>query len=194
MNFKIFYNSRNEAACTDGARWWAGTDSDETTIKLRAMQPASELFPNPDPIVPKARSVFISALRRTAPAVSPGSDAERAVFHKAWDDATAFAAAHCVVRTGIPVFDHALGVIGTADAIVAADAGAEHPYVYVPDGWEYGGEMNALTQILFCGFPIDCADDPFGRYTLRNLSRAIMALLIRDRTPWYVKHMEQMPF
>lgn len=191
---KTFHNTRNEAASTDGARWWSGSDTDETSIALNRLQPASELFPDPNPIVAKARSVFISALRQIAPAVEPQDDAERVVFRKAWDDAVAFAAAHRVVRTGVPVFDCKLEVVGTADAIVEDEAGAAYSYVYSPDGWEWGGEMNALARMLYAGFPIPCADDGFGCFTLRNLSRAVTALLIRDRTPWYAKHMAELPF
>lgn len=191
---KTFRNSRNETASTDGVRWWSGLDADETSIALNLLQPASELFPDPDLIAPKARSVFISALRQSAPSVSPADDAERAIFRKAWDDATEFTAAHRVVKTGVPVFDCKLGVVGTADAIVEDEAGAAYSYVYSPEGWEWGGEMNVLARMLYAGFPIRCTDDRFGCFTLRNLSRAVMALLIRDRTPWYAAHMAELPF
>lgn len=198
---KTFRNSRNETASTDGARWWSGNDTDEATIVLHELQPISALLPeSPEPtavtaeLVAKARKVFISALRQSAPSVSPADDAERAIFRKAWDDATAFASAHDIIATGQPVFDCGLMVVGTADAIVRATDGTAYSYCYSPECYEWAGETNALVNILHGGYPIPCADDSHGRYSLREFSHAIMALLIRDRTPWYAKHMSELPF
>lgn len=193
---RTYRNNRNETASTDGARWWSGSDTDEATIVLHELQPISALLPeSTEPtavtaeLAAKARKVFISALRQSAPSVSPADDAERAIFRKAWDDATAFAATHDIIATGQPVFDCGLMVVGTADAIVRETNGTAYSFCYAPDGYGFAGETNALVNILHGGYPIPCADDSHGRYSLRELSRAIMALLIRDRTPWYAKHM-----
>ena len=88
---KTFYNSRNEAASTDGARWWVGTATDERSIALGELQPVSTLFPEADggichATVAKARAVFMSALRRSAPTVAPSDDAERAVLRREYID------------------------------------------------------------------------------------------------------------
>lgn len=201
MNIKTFRNSRNETASTDGVRWWSGSDTDETTISLHELQPISALLPeSPEPtavtaeLAAKSRKVFIAALRQSAPSVSPADDMEREIFRKAWDDATAFASAHDIIATGQPVFDCGLMVVGTADAIVRATDGTAYSFCYAPDGYEWAGETNALVNILHGGYPIPCADDSHGRYSLREFSHAIMALLIRDRTPWYAKHMSELPF
>lgn len=198
---KTFRNNRNETASTDGARWWSGADTDEATIVLHELQPISALLPESPELTAvtaelsaKSRKVFISALRQSAPSVSPADDVERNIFRKAWDDATAFAAAHDIIATGQPVFDCGLMVVGTADAIVRATDGTAYSYCYSPEGYEWAGETNALVNILHGGYPIPCADDSHGRYTLLQFSHAIMALLIRDRTPWYAKHMAELPF
>ena len=158
MSIRTYHNNRNEAASTDGRIWWRGTSTDATTIALEELQPVSALLPAnaniPQATVAKARAVFISALRKVAPTVAPDDDAERAILHKAWDDATAFAASHMVIAIGKPVFDHHLCVVGTADAVCSAqnqsqssaDAApsASISFCYAPDGYEFAGELNAL--------------------------------------------------
>lgn len=202
MEMHTYRNPRGETASTDGARWWAGTSRDETSIKVDALQPVSELFPPPvegsgvmpPALVAKARSVFISALRKTAPTVAPADDIERSVLRRAWNDAQAFACGHCVVNAGVPVFMYRLMVVGTADALIGEQDGSVWTYCYFPGGTEWGAETNAIVRLLHAGFPIDCADDPHGCYTLRELCRATIALMNRDTTPWAAKHREEMPF
>lgn len=199
---KTYRNSRNETASTDGLRWWKGDDPDDTSIALNLLQPVSALLPEPPEqtaymsceLAAKARKVFISALRQSAPSVTPADDAERAIFRKAWDAATEFAAAHDIIATGQPVFDCRLMVVGTADAIVRATDGAAYSFCYAPDGYEWAGETNALVNILHGGYPVPCADDAHGRYTLREFSHAIMALLIREQSPWFVEYVKSLPF
>lgn len=200
MNIKSFRNSRNEIASTDGARWWMGDDSDEMSIALNALQPVSALFSDcEDSIVSaqvaaKARSAFISSLRRSAPSVTPANDAERAIMRKAWDDATAFAASHRVLKSGVPVFDCRQMLVGTVDAIVEHADGASYSFVYAPAGWKWGGEMNAVTRILFCGLPICCCDDPYGCFSLCELACALNAVAMSRETDWYVEHSKNVPF
>ncbi|MBQ4200607.1 MAG: hypothetical protein II649_12115 [Kiritimatiellae bacterium] len=203
MSARIFYNNRNEAASTDGTRWWSGTDADETSISFGLLQPVSALFPPPRPgaagaipdsSVVKARTVFIAALRKSAPAVAPGDDAERAILRKAWDDATAFAAEHKVLASAVPVFDAKLGVVGTADALVAGSDGATYPCCYAPQNYEWREELNVVTHVLHAGLPLDCADDPFGRWKLRAVGRALLALVMRNETPWAVAKWKEAAF
>lgn len=198
MNIKTFHNTRGETASTDGKRWWSGADSDEATIVLNELQPVSELFQCPPEdlaTVVKARSVFISALRKTAPTVKPDNYLENAVLRDAWDDATDFASSHDIIAAGQPVFDCKQMLVGTADAIVRTEDGVHnYTYCYAPNGYRWRGEMNAVVRILSNGLPIDCCDDPFGTYTLRELARAISAVATSRETSWYVNHRACQPF
>lgn len=196
MSIRIYHNSRNEAASTDGARWWIGTATDERSIALGELQPVSTLFPETDggichATVAKARAVFMSALRKSAPTVAPSDDAERAVLRKAWDDAMKFAESRDVFSVGVPVFDGKVLLVGTADALCEDERGAVYSYCYAPDGFAYGGEVNAAVRMLQRGLPIDAEDDPHGTYTLRELSRALLAVINRDNTEWYAKKQNQ---
>jgi len=191
MSIRTYHNSRNEAASTDGTRWWIGTATDERSIALGELQPVSTLFPETDggichATVVKARAVFISALRRSAPTVAPSDDAERAVLRKAWDDAVKFAGSRDVFSVGVPVFDGKRLLVGTADAL-CNDAKGEFTYCYAPDGYRWAGETNAVVRMLHRGLPIDAEDDPFGAYTMRELSRALLAVVTRDQTEWYAR-------
>jgi len=195
MNIRIYHNSRNEAASTDGARWWIGTATDERSIALGELQPVSTLFPETDggichATVAKARAVFMSALRRSAPTVAPSDDAERAILRAAWDDATKYAESHDVFGVGVPVFDGKMLLVGTADAL-CNDAKGEFTYCYAPDGYRWAGEMNAVVRMLHRGLPIDAEDDPHGTYTLRELSRALLAVINRDNTEWCANKQNQ---
>lgn len=196
---KTFYNSRNEAASTDGARWWIGTATDERSIALGELQPVSTLFPETDggvchATVVKARAVFMSALRRSAPTVAPSDDAERAILRKAWDDATEFAALQNVFDVGVPVFDAKLLLVGTADALCKDERGVVYSYCYAPDGFAYKGEVNAVVRMLQRGFPVYAEDDPFGTYSMCELSRALIAIVTRDSSDWYREKMSCQPF
>lgn len=195
---KTFYNSRNEAASTDGARWWSGTATDERSIALGELQPVSTLFPETGEgivhaTVAKARAVFMSALRKSAPTVAPSDDAERAVLRKAWDDAVKFAESHDIFSVGVPVFDGKMLLIGTADAL-CKDAKGEFTYCYAPDGYRWAGETNAVVRMLHQGLPIDAEDDPHGTYSVRELSRALLAVVTRDSSDWYREKMSCQPF
>ena len=202
MNMRIYHNGRNEAASTDGARWWIGTATDETSAKVDALQPVSELFPPPlegSGVVPpttvaKARAAFIASLRGVAPSVAPADDAERAVLRRAWDDAQEFARGHKVVCSGLPVFSRRLMVVGTADALVGEQNGSTWTYCYAPEGAEWRAETNFVVHLLHAGFPVDCADDPRGRYDLRQMCRAVLALMNRDATAWAARYRAEMPF
>lgn len=195
MSIRVYHNSRNEAASTDGVRWWSGTATDERSIALGELQPVSALFPEMDggichATVAKARAVFMSALRKSAPTVAPSDDAERAILRKAWDDAVKFAESHEVLGVGVPVFDGKMLLVGTADAL-CKDVKGEFTYCYAPDGYRWVGEMNAVVRMLQRGLPIDVKDDPHGTYTLRELSRALLTVINRDNTEWYAKRREQ---
>ena len=195
MSIRIYHNGRNEAASTDGARWWIGTATDERSIALGELQPVSTLFPETDggichATVAKARAVFMSALRRSAPTVAPSDDAERAVLRKAWDDAVKFAESRNVFGVGVPVFDGKMLLVGTADAL-CKDAKGEFTYCYAPDGYRWAGETNAVVRMLHRGLPIDAEDDPHGTYTLRELSRALLAVINRDNMKWYANKQNQ---
>lgn len=208
MSIKVYHNSRNEAASTDGRIWWRGTATDATTIALEELQPVSALLPAdaniPQATVAKARAVFISALRKVAPTVAPDDDAERSILRKTWDDATAFAASHMVIAIGKPVFDHHLCVVGAADAVCSAqnqnqssaDAApsASIPFCYAPDGYEFAGELNALTRILYNGLQNAPTECPCGFYGIHAYSRAVAALVMRDQTEWHRRKMEELPF
>ena len=201
MNIRSFTNTNNETASTDGTRWWLGKDADEASIALARLQPVSALFPplgdtedGQAVLAQKARAVFIAALRRQQPTVTPADDAERAVLRKAWDDAERFERTHKVLAVARPVFRQKFMCIGTADVIFAGAAARPTTYCYAPDGYEWGGETNVVVRLLCYGFPIACADDLDGCYTLRNVARAITALLYRDCTPWYMAHMKELPF
>lgn len=204
MSIKVYHNSRNEAASTDGRIWWRGTATDATTIALEELQPVSELLPKDANIaqatVAKARAVFISALRKTAPKVEPSDDAERAILRKAWDDAQAFAEAHHILAIGKPVFDHHLCVVGTADVVYAPDQGsaaaapsAAIAYCYAPDGYEFAQELNALVRILHNDLDYTPNECPYGHYDLRAYSRAVTLLVLRDQTAWHRRKMEDLP-
>lgn len=199
MNIRTYHNSRNEAASTDGTRWWSGTATDERSIALGELQPVSTLFPGVDggichATVAKARAVFISALRKSAPTVAPSDDAERAVLHKAWDDATKFAALQNVFDVGVPVFDTKMLLVGTADALCKDERGAIYSYSYAPDGYRWAGEVNAVVRMLQRGLPVYAEDDPFGTYSMRELSRALIAIVTRDSSDWYREKMSCQPF
>lgn len=196
MSIHTYKNDRGMTASTDGTRWWAGAEADEASISIGELQPISTLFPDPkDGIrfstVAKARCAFISALRKAAPTVAPIDDVERATLRAAWDDAVKFAESHEVLGVGVPVFDTKMLLVGTADALFKDERGAVYSYCYSPDGFEYGGEVNAVVRMLQRGFPIDAEDDPHGTYTLRELSRALLAVVNRDNTEWYAKKREQ---
>lgn len=205
---KTFYNSRNEAASTDGRIWWRGTATDAASIALEELQPVSALLPAnaniPQATVAKARAVFISALRKVAPTVEPSDDAERAILRKAWDDATAFSASHMVIGVGKPVFDHHLCVVGTADAVCnaqnlnqsSADAApsASISFCYAPDGYEFAGELNALVRVLHNGLRDTPNECPCGFYDIHAYCRAVAALVMRDQTEWHRRKMEELPF
>ena len=200
MNIKTFHNSRGETASTDGKCWWSGADSDEATIAINALQPISALFPAQDGlqvvqgVVQKARAVFISALRKAEPNVTPADDMERAILRQAWDDAMAFAESHTIHAAGVPVFDCKMLVVGTADAVVKSDDGTLYTYCYFPANAQWRGETNALVRLLFRGFPIDAADDSHGFYTLAELARGVTALAYRHETEWYAERQRNMPF
>ena len=196
MSIHTYKNDRGMTASTDGTRWWAGADADEASISIGELQPISTLFPEPkDGIgfatVAKARCAFTSALRKTAPTVTPSDDVERAILRVAWDEAVKFAENHDVFSVGVPVFDTKMLLVGTADALFKDERGAMYSYCYAPDGFAYGGEVNAVVRMLQRGFPIDAEDDPHGTYTLRELSRALLAVVNRDNTEWYAKKREQ---
>ena len=196
MNIRTYKNERGMTASTDGTRWWAGAEADDASISIGELQPISTLFPEPkDGIgfaaVAKARCAFISALRKTAPTVAPSDDVERAILRAAWDDAVKFAEAHEVHSVGVPVFDTKMLLVGTADALCKDMWGVTYSYCYAPEGFAYGGEVNAVVRMLQRGFPIDAEDDPHGTYTLRELSRALLAVVNRDNTEWYAKKREQ---
>ena len=196
MNIRTYKNDRGMTASTDGTRWWAGADADEATISIGELQPVSTLFPAVNggvssATVAKARAVFISALRKAAPTVAPSDDVERAILRMAWDDAVKFAESNEVLGVGVPVFDTKMLLVGTADALCKDERGAVYSYCYAPDGFAYGGEVNAVVRMLQRGFPIDAEDDPHGTYTLRELSRALLAVVNRDNTEWYSKKREQ---
>lgn len=196
MSIKVYHNSRNEAASTDGRIWWRGTATDATTIALEELQPVSALLPAnaniPQATVAKARAVFISALRKVAPTVAPDDDAERAILRKAWDDATTFAASRMVIGVGKPVFDHHLCVVGAADAVCDSDIGSV-TYCYAPDGYEFAGELNALTRILYNGLQNAPTECPFGHYDIHAYCRSVVALVMRDQTEWHRRKMEDLP-
>ena len=200
MNIKTFHNTRGETASTDGKRWWSGADSDEATIAINALQPISALFHAQEDlqvaqgVVQKARAVFISALRKAAPNVTPADDMERAILRKAWDDATSFAEERTIHAAGVPVFDCKMLVVGSADAVVKSDDGTLYTYCYFPAGAQWRGETNALVRLLFRGFPIDATDDPRGCYTLAELARGVTALAYRHETEWYAECQRNMPF
>lgn len=196
MNIHTYKNDRGMTASTDGTRWWAGAEADEASISIGELQPISTLFPEPKEgvgfaSVAKARCAFISALRKTAPTVAPSDDVERAILRAAWDDAVKFAESHDVFSVGVPVFDTKMLLVGTVDALCKDERGAMYSYCYAPDGFAYGGEVNAVVRMLQRGFPIDAEDDPHGTYTLRELSRALLAVVNRDNTEWYAKKREQ---
>lgn len=196
MNIHTYKNDRGMTASTDGTRWWAGAEADEASISIGELQPISTLFPEPKEgvgfaSVAKARCAFISALRKTAPTVAPSDDVERAILRAAWDDAVKFAESHMVFSVGVPVFDTKMLLVGTADALFKDERGAVYSYCYAPEGFAYGGEVNAVVRMLQRGFPIDAEDDPHGTYTLRELSRALLAVVNRDNTEWYAKKREQ---
>lgn len=195
MNIHTYKNDRGMTASTDGTRWWAGAEADVESIAIGELQPVSALFPEPVGIgfatVAKARCAFISALRKTAPTVAPSDDVERAILRAAWDDAVKFAESHMVFSVGVPVFDTKILLVGTADALFKDERGAVYSYCYAPEGFAYGGEVNAVVRMLQRGFPIDAEDDPHGTYTLRELSRALLAVVNRDNTEWYAKKREQ---
>ena len=196
MIIHTYKNDRGMTASTDGTRWWAGAEADEASISIGELQPISTLFPEPKDdlgfaAVAKARCAFISSLRKTAPTVAPSDDVERAILRMAWDDAVKFAESHEVLGVGVPVFDTKLLLVGTADALFKDERGAMYSYCYAPDGFAYGGEVNAIVRMLQRGFPIDAEDDPHGTYTLRELSRALLAVVNRDNTEWYSKKREQ---
>lgn len=198
MSIKVYHNSRNEAASTDGRIWWRGTATDATTIALEELQPVSALLPAdaniPQATVAKARAVFISALRKVAPTVAPDDDAERAILRKAWDDATAFAASHMVIAIGKPVFDHHLCVVGAADAVCDTSEGmGSFTYCYAPDGYEFVRELNALVRILHDGLPNAPLKCPCGLYDLHDHCRAITLLVLRDQTEWHIRKMDKLP-
>lgn len=196
MNIRTYKNDRGMTASTDGARWWAGADADEASISIGELQPVSTLFPSAGgsmnhTTAAKARAVFISALRKAAPTVEPSDDVERAILRMAWDDAVKFAESHEVLGVGVPVFDTKMLLVGTADALCKDERGTIYSYCYAPDSFAYGGEVNAVVRMLQRGFPIDAEDDPHGTYTLRELSRALLAVVNRDNTEWYAKKREQ---
>lgn len=196
MSIHTYKNDRGMTASTDGTRWWAGAEADEASISIGELQPVSTLFSDMDggvscATVAKARAVFISALRKAAPTVAPSDDVERAVLRAAWDDAVKFAESHEVFGFGVPVFDTKMLLVGTADALFKDERGTMYSYCYAPDGFAYGGEVNAVVRMLQRGFPIDAEDDPHGTYTLRELSRALLAVVNRDNTEWYAKKREQ---
>lgn len=198
---KTFHNTRNETASTDCRIWWRGTSTDATSIALEELQPASALLPQPahasnaiaQATVAKARAVFISALRKTAPTVAPDDDAERAVLRKAWDDATEFALSHKVISIGQPVFDAHLMVVGTADAVFEPETSGSITYCYAPDGCEFVRELNALVRILHDGLPNAPTECPCGLYDLRSYCRAVTALVLRDQTEWHKRKMDDLP-
>lgn len=196
MNIHTYKNDRGMTASTDGTRWWAGAEADEASISIGELQPISTLFPEPKEgvgfaSVAKARCAFISALRKTAPTVAPSDDVERAILRAAWDDAVKFAESHKVFGIGVPVFDTKMLLVGTADALCKDERGTVYSYCYAPDGFAYGGEVNAVVRMIQRGFPIDAEDDLHGTYTLRELSRALLAVVNRDNTEWYAKKREQ---
>lgn len=196
MSIHTYKNDRGMTASTDGTRWWAGADADEASITIGELQPVSTLFTIvdggvSDATVAKARAVFISALRKAAPTVAPSDDVERAILRAAWDDAVKFTESHEVFRVGVPLFDTKMLLVGTADALCKDMWGVTYSYCYAPDGFAYGGEVNAVVRMLQRGFPIDTQDDLHGTYTLRELSRALLAVINRDNTEWYAKKREK---
>ena len=204
MSIKVYHNNRNEAASTDGRIWWRGTATDATTIAMEELQPVSALLPAnaniPQVTVAKARAVFISSLRKTAPKVEPSDDAERAILRKAWDDAQAFAEVHHILAIGKPVFDHHLCVVGTADVVYAPDQGsaaaapsAAITYCHSPSGYEFAQELNALVRILHDGLQAALPTCPFGDYSLHAYSRAVTMLVLRDQTAWHRRKMDELP-
>ena len=191
-------NSRGERASTDGRDWWLGeADADETTRKANALQPIGTLFPvdtAQEEEARRLRSVFISCLRKAAPHIQPESDAERAAFRKAWDDACGFGGKRPVKRAGVPVFDGKLQLVGTADAVFAGGDGADATYCYFQGGYPYAGAMNALVRMLWQGLPFGTNDDPCGCYTQRDLSCALLAVVHRHETDWWREYARDMPF
>lgn len=199
MSIHTYRNDRGMAASTDGTRWWSGAEADEASISIGELQPISTLFPEPkDGIgfatVAKARCAFISALRKTAPTVTPSDDAERAILRAAWDDATKYAESHDVFSVGVPVFDTKMLLVGTADALGKDERGAIYSYCYAPEGFAYKGEVNAVVRMLQRGFPVYAEDDPHGTYTMREFSRALIAIVTRDSSDWYREKMSCQPF
>ena len=195
MSIRTYRNNRGMTASTDGTRWWASQDADDASISIGELQPVSALFPEPAGIsfatAAKARCAFMSALRKAAPTVAPDNDAERAILRAAWDDAVKFSETHDVHEVGVPVFDTNLLLVGTADALCKDGCGAVYSYCYTPNGFEYGGELNAVVRMIHRGFPVDAEDDANGTYSLRELSRALLAVVMRDSTEWYAKKRNQ---
>ena len=199
MIIRTYKNDRGMMASTDGTRWWAGEEADEASISIGELQPVSTLFPSVDgsmnnTTVAKARAVFISALRKAAPTVAPSDDVERAILRAAWDDAVKYAALTDIVGVGVPVFDTKMLLVGTADALWKDSQGIVHSYCYAPEGFAYDGEINAVVRMLHQGLPINAEDDPHGTYTMRELSRALIAIVMRDSSDWYRERMSCHPF
>ena len=199
MSIRTYKNDRGMAASTDGTRWWAGAEADEASISIGELQPVSTLFPDADggvscATVAKARAVFISALRKIAPTVTPNDDVERTYLRIAWDDAVKFAESHMVFGVGVPVFDTKMLLVGTADALFKDERGDVYSYCYAPQGFAYRGEVNAVVRMLQRGLPVYAEDDPHGTYTMRELSRALIAIVTRDSSDWYREKMSCQPF
>jgi hypothetical protein len=199
---KTYKNSRGEIAATNGPVWWAvdpalpTTAEDDVTVKLNTLQPVSSLFPESPCPTAKARRVFVSALREELANVTPQDDAERDILRQAWDDARSFAEAHKgdIVGIGSPVFSCKLRLVGAADVVLSAEDGTRYTYCYAPASDTWRGEMNAIVRILHNGFPIECADDPHGTFTLANLTRATNAIVTREDTEWYRRWSAEQPF
>jgi hypothetical protein len=116
-----------------------------------------------------------------------------------WDDAQAFAVSHMVIAIGKPVFDHHLCVVGTADVVydprsAAAAPSAAISFCYAPDGYEFAGELNALTRILYNGLPNTPTECPFGHYDIHAYCHAVALLVLRDQTEWHRRKMDELPF
>lgn len=199
MSIRTYKNNRGMAASTDGTRWWAGAEADAASISIGELQPISTLFLEPKEgigfaTVAKARCAFISALRKTAPSVAPSDNAERAILRAAWDDAMKYAESHDVFGVGVPVFDTKMLLVGTADVLWKDAQGIVRSYCYAPDGFAYKGEVNAVVWMLQRGLPVYAEDDPHGTYTMRELSRALIAIVTRDSSDWYRERMSCQPF